>query len=79
MKNKVMIELRGARTQSEVSAKLGITQAAYSLIEAGKRNPSIPMARKIARFYRTSIDILFSASDITGSDKPNEQSSVRDI
>ncbi|MCI8916234.1 MAG: helix-turn-helix transcriptional regulator [Oscillospiraceae bacterium] len=60
---KVTREKRGL-SQNDVSAAVGITQASYSNIEAGKRRPSVPIAKKIAaalgfdwtRFYDDNQD-----------------------
>ncbi|MBO8161914.1 MAG: helix-turn-helix transcriptional regulator [Thermosipho sp. (in: Bacteria)] len=46
-------------TQEEVARKIGISRAAYSNIENGKRNPSFETMRKIATLFDTSVDEIF--------------------
>ena len=45
-------------SQSEVAKELGITQPAYSYIENGDKNPSLPVAKKLAIVLNTSLDYL---------------------
>lgn len=45
---KWLVELRGDRSQYELSKEIGIPQTTYARIEVGSRNPSINMAKKIA-------------------------------
>ena len=45
---KWLIELRGERSQQSVADEIGISQSAVASIEAGIRNPSVEMAKKIA-------------------------------
>lgn len=49
MKIKWLAELRGDRTQDCIAKAAGITQQHYSLIESGKRIPSVPIAKRIAK------------------------------
>lgn len=49
-------ELKQARvkrghTQQEASARVGVTQAYLSMLESGKREPSLALARKLVREY----------------------------
>ncbi len=46
---KWLIELRGERSQQNVADEIGISQSAVASIEAGTRNPSVDMAKKIAK------------------------------
>lgn len=43
-----LVELRGNRSQASVAKDAGVTQQYYSLVESGKRSPSVPTAKKIA-------------------------------
>ena len=45
-------------SQSQVAKELGITQPAYSYIENGDKNPSLPVAKKLAIVLNTSLDYL---------------------
>lgn len=38
-------------TQQEAAARLGVTQAYLSMLEEGRRNPSLDLARKLMRVY----------------------------
>ena len=49
-------------TQAEVARMLCITCAYYQLIESGRRNPSAPLARKIAVLFDFPMERLFEAS-----------------
>ena len=42
------IRLAKGLEQSDVSSKINVTQACYSFIESGNRNPSVKLAQKIA-------------------------------
>lgn len=41
-------ELRGDKSQKDIAEACNITQQAYCLIELGKRDPSVEVAKKIA-------------------------------
>ncbi|MBU5333596.1 helix-turn-helix transcriptional regulator [Anaerocolumna aminovalerica] len=45
-------------TQLEVAKRIGITKAAYSNIETGKRNPSYAVTVKLQNLFNESIDKL---------------------
>ena len=56
-------QLRQARfkqgqTQQQVAARLGVTQAYYSMLESGARKPSAELARKLIREYHVSPVVL---------------------
>ena len=44
-----LIQARGNLSQAEVAEKVNITQQAYSAIENGVRNPSVRLAKEIAK------------------------------
>ena len=48
-----MVNARGNRTQKEVSRAAGIRQSYYSMIENGKRRPSVPIAMRLGRVLKT--------------------------
>ncbi|GMR65852.1 transcriptional regulator [Bacillus thuringiensis] len=54
-----MIELRNDQSRIEVAQKLSITPQMLGAIERGDRTPSLELAKKIAEFYKTTIDDLF--------------------
>ncbi|MEH6932112.1 helix-turn-helix transcriptional regulator [Bacillus sp. JJ783] len=54
-----MIELRNGQSRIKVAHKLIITPQMLGAIERGDRTPSLELAKKIADFYKTTIDDLF--------------------
>lgn len=54
-------------TQAEVAKLVGINRASYTHIERGTRNPSMHVARAIARVLNRTVDELFA----DGGDEPN--------
>lgn len=44
--------------QKDIAKYLGITVAAYSLYETGKRTPSIDVLKKLCKFYNIDMDLL---------------------
>lgn len=48
--------------QSELADQAGVTRAAISQIVAGKRVPTLPVLRKLAKVLSVSIDFLTGAS-----------------
>jgi len=45
--------------QSEFSKKIGVTQSYLSLIELGKRKPSIELLESISDYFKIPLPILF--------------------
>jgi putative transcriptional regulator len=62
-----LFELRNKAnlTQKEVADKIGISRAAYSNIENGKRNPSYKVMKKIAVLFNTSVDEIFFKAKVS--------------
>ncbi|WP_131100649.1 helix-turn-helix domain-containing protein [Bacillus sp. SYJ] len=54
-----MIELRNGQSRIKAAKKLSITPQMLGAIERGDRTPSLELAKKIAEFYKTTIDALF--------------------
>lgn len=50
---------RGSRTQTEVANELQTTQKYISLLELGKRIPSLTFASKISKYYGLPVETLF--------------------
>ncbi len=46
-------------TQEELADKLGVSRQTINSLENGKYNPSIQLAFKLARLFKTSIELLF--------------------
>ena len=63
MKNKLR-ELRAERewSQGDLAAKLGVSRQTVNAIETEKYDPSLPLAFRIARLFRRSIEEIFSAA-----------------
>ncbi len=58
-------------TVKEVAKAIDITQPALTRIENGHRNPSLPIAFKLANFFSVSIEELFPQfKDTTKAKKP---------
>jgi putative transcriptional regulator len=62
MKNKLR-ELRAVKewSQSDLADKLGVSRQTINAIETEKYDPSLPLAFKVARLFKTSIETIFSA------------------
>lgn len=61
MKNK-MRDLRTAKewSQSDLADKLGVSRQTVNAIETEKYDPSLPLALKIARLFKQSVEDIFS-------------------
>lgn len=44
----IAIREKDGHSQKQISEQVGISQPSYHNIEAGKRSPSVPVAKKIA-------------------------------
>ncbi len=55
-------ETRQARgvTQEELAAHVGVSRQTISALEKGNYTPSVLLAMKIALFFKTSVEKLFS-------------------
>jgi putative transcriptional regulator len=62
MKNKLR-ELRTARnwSQMELGTRVGVSRQAIIAIETGRFDPSLPLAFKLARIFKLSIEDIFEA------------------
>lgn len=47
-------------TQEELAKEVGVTRATIIAIEKGNYNPSLELAFKLARFFETDIQQIFS-------------------
>lgn len=52
-------ELRGARTQSEVAAAVGITKSALAMYERDERRPRDEVKVKLANFFGRTVAEIF--------------------
>jgi putative transcriptional regulator len=51
-------------TQDELAKEIGVTRATIIAIEKGDYNPSLELAFKLARFFQTDIQQIFSTKEI---------------
>ncbi|HDX9609141.1 helix-turn-helix transcriptional regulator [Bacillus mycoides] len=58
-KRNKMIEFRSNQSRLLVAKNLKITPQMLGAIERGDRTPSLELAKRIADFYKTTIDNLF--------------------
>lgn len=52
-----------ALSQAALGAALGVSRQTVNSIETGKYDPSLPLAIKIARYFRTSVEEIFHVDD----------------
>lgn len=64
MKNRVP-QLREAKgwSQGELAERLGVSRQTINAIETEKYDPSLPLAFKLARLFRTRVEELFTPED----------------
>lgn len=64
MKNKLR-ELRAAKawSQSDLADKLGVSRQTINAIETEKYDPSLPLAFKVARLFKTKIEEIFEPDE----------------
>ncbi|MCM2281334.1 MAG: helix-turn-helix transcriptional regulator [Bdellovibrionaceae bacterium] len=48
-------------TQQDLADAVGVTRATVVALEKGSYNPSLELAFRLARFFDTKIEILFTA------------------
>ena len=62
MKNRLR-ELRDRRTwsQGDLAEKLDVSRQTINAIETGKYDPSLPLAFRIAKLFRQSIESIFES------------------
>lgn len=56
---KKLVELRGMRTQKEVAKAINVCQSTYSMYEKGERIPSDEVKKRIAEYYKRSVQFIF--------------------
>jgi putative transcriptional regulator len=59
--NNRLRELRGARgwSQGDLAEQLDVSRQTVNAIETGKYDPSLPLAFRIAKLFRKSIEAIF--------------------
>lgn len=60
MKNRLR-ELRATKewSQADLADKLGVSRQTVNAIETEKYDPSLPLAFKVARLFKTSVEAIF--------------------
>ena len=48
-------------TQADLAAKLGVSRQTINAIETEKYDPSLPLAFKIAKLFRRTVEQIFKA------------------
>lgn len=54
-----LIKLRGDRTQEEVAKAVGVTKSAISMYENNERIPRDEIKRKMAAYFKVSVERIF--------------------
>jgi putative transcriptional regulator len=64
MKNKLR-ELRAVKewSQSDLADKLGVSRQTVNAIETEKYDPSLPLAFKVARLFKSKIEDIFELNE----------------
>lgn len=57
--NLVKLRLENKKTQREVADAIGIAVSTYGMYEIGKRIPNDENKRKIAKFFKTTVQAIF--------------------
>jgi len=57
----------------EIAGKFNISSSYYYKIEAGTRNPTMHLAKKIADFFNKEIEELFFSQEMDESSKNKDQ------
>lgn len=52
-------KLRGSKSQAETARELGITYQSYWMYETGRRVPRDEVKKRIAAYYRMTVDEIF--------------------
>lgn len=66
--------IRGAKTQAEIAALLGVPQQTYANWEVGARQPKLDDLCKLALHFEVSTDWLLGLSETPKCIEPNEAS-----
>ena len=68
MKNRLKV-LRAERdwTQADLAAALDVSRQTVNAIETGKFDPSLPLAFKLARLFKLSIEDVFCDEAVDGN------------
>lgn len=56
---KILLDLRGNKTQEEIAIALGITKSSWAMYERGERMPRDEIKVRIAQYFGKSVEELF--------------------
>lgn len=61
----ILPQLRSGRgwSQGDLAAALGVSRQTVNAIEKERYDPSLPLALKIARLFKTPVEAIFSDGD----------------
>ena len=65
-------ELRQGHKQTWMAKQIGISQTHLSLVESGKKEPSLTLLKKYARYFKIPLPVLLWFS-LTDQDIPEEK------
>lgn len=64
MRNRVREQrVEHGMSQAELAARLGVSRQTVISIESGRYLPSLPLAFRIARFFKLPVDMMFDPDD----------------
>ncbi|MGE9882089.1 helix-turn-helix transcriptional regulator [Blautia obeum] len=66
---KILVQLRGNKTQEKVANDLGIAVSTLGMYETEKRVPRDSIKIKLANYYHTTVQEIFFAKNVTKEDK----------
>lgn len=55
----ILRELRGSRTQEEISEELGITKSSWAMYERNERVPRDEVKVRISQFFKVPVQDIF--------------------
>jgi putative transcriptional regulator len=65
------------QTQKEVAANLGISLSAYSQAEQGRKGVSDKLKIKMAKYFNTTVGVLFFGEGITISNRNDKTKNIK--
>lgn len=64
IKNRLhVLRAESRMTQEELADKIGITRGTVIALEKGDYNPTLELAFKLAKFFKTNVESIFSTED----------------
>ncbi|WP_079908237.1 helix-turn-helix transcriptional regulator [Paenibacillus sp. 32352] len=68
LSNLEKLRISNGWTQEEIAKKIGVARTTYTNYEAGKREPDIETAQKIADVCGVSVDYLLGKTNVTSEE-----------